>query len=77
ETYGENLSTITNLVFSLSGDYTQFHKELDDIVTDYIFLNKDKDIKYIIDYIDTLFNHGLSMQARSYVMSKIVSNLGQ
>lgn len=76
ETYGENLSTITNLVFSLSGNYTEFHKELDSIIVEYIALNKGKDMNTIIDYVDTLFNHGLSMQARSYVMSKIVSELG-
>ncbi|ATL92753.1 hypothetical protein CK911_08040 [Aeromonas sp. CU5] len=77
ETYGENLSIITNLVFSLSGDYTEFHKELDTIINNYIALNKSKDVNTIIDYMDTLFNHGLSMQARSYVMSKIASHLGQ
>lgn len=77
ETYGENLSTITNLVFSLSGDYTEFHKELDSIITEYIALNNSKDVNAIIDYVDTLFNHGLSMQARSYIMSKIASHLGQ
>lgn len=76
ETYGENLSTITNLVFSLSGDYTEFHKELDSIIVEHIALNKHNDMNTIFDYVDTLFNHGLSMQARSYVMSKIVSELG-
>lgn len=76
ETYGENLSTITNIVFSLSGDYTQFHKELDDIVTHYTTLNKNDDIKTIFNKVDNLFTHGLSAQARSYVMSKIANKLG-
>lgn len=76
ETYGEDLSKITNLVFSLSGDFTQFHEVLDTVAKRYIEENKNKSIRSIIKEIDGLFKHGLSSQARAYIMSKIASDLG-
>ncbi|WP_339014355.1 AAA family ATPase [Aeromonas popoffii] len=76
ETYGENLSAITNLVFSLSGDFTQFHEELDKLTMFYVETNKNKTVDYIYKEIEKVFDNGLSMQARSYVMSQIVGTLG-
>jgi ABC-type uncharacterized transport system ATPase subunit len=62
ETFGENVSTLTSELFGLNSEVTDFHKVLDALVKRYKSLEK----------IEALFQpHGLSVQARGYLMSQL------
>ncbi|UBO72805.1 AAA family ATPase [Aeromonas rivuli] len=74
ETYGESLSTITTLVFSLTGEFTEYHQELDNITDFYIETGKKDSPETIYNNIESAFGNDLSMQARSYVMSRIIAS---
>lgn len=62
ETFAENIGALTSEVFGLNSGVTDYHKILDNLT----FFIKD------LDQIEALFApHGLSMQARAYVMSRL------
>lgn len=63
QTYGESIGEITNEVFGLSADATDFHSVLGRLV--------DAGLPY--ETIEGLFEKGLSMQARAFVMTKLAS----
>ncbi len=66
ETYGESIGEITNEIFGLTADATDFHKALSRLV----------DAGLSLDSIESLFDHGLSLQARAYVMTRLASKQG-
>lgn len=61
ETYGESIGEITDEVFGLNSDATDFHKTLQSMVQGGMTLES----------IEGLFERGLSLQARAYVMSEL------
>lgn len=61
ETYGESIGEITDEVFGLNSDATDFHKILKGLVQSGMTL----------EGIEGLFERGLSLQARAYVMSEL------
>lgn len=61
ETYGESIGEITDEVFGLNSDATDFHKTLQALVRGGMTL----------ETIEGLFERGLSLQARAYVMSEL------
>ncbi|WP_440658796.1 AAA family ATPase [Ensifer adhaerens] len=61
ETYGESIGEITNEIFGLTIDATDFHQVLTRLVE--AGLN--------LDQIENLFDRGLSLQARAFVMTKL------
>jgi predicted ATP-dependent endonuclease of OLD family len=61
ETYGESIGEITNEIFGLNADATDFHHSLSQLVERGLSL----------DQIESFFNPGLSIQARAYVMTEI------
>ena len=60
ETYGENIGILTYDSFGLTAASTDYHAALDLLADAYDTL----------DEIETAFKHGLSAQARAYVLSK-------
>jgi len=62
ETFGENVSTLTSELFGLNSEVTDFHKVLDALIKRYRSLER----------IEKLFQpHGLSVQARGYLLSQL------
>jgi ABC-type lipoprotein export system ATPase subunit len=62
ETFGENVGALTSEVFGLTSDVTDFHRILDGLITRF----------HSLEDIEALFiPHGLSLQARAYVMSRL------
>lgn len=61
ETYGESIGEITDEVFGLNSDATDFHKILKTLV----------EAEMSLEAIEELFERGLSLQARAYVMSEL------
>lgn len=61
ETYGESIGEITNEVFGLTADATDFHHALSRLV----------DANLSLETIERLFDRGLSLQARAFVMTRI------
>lgn len=61
ETYGESIGEITNEIFGLTADATDFHQILTRLI----------DAGYNLDQIEGLFDRGLSLQARAFVMTKL------
>ena len=61
ETYGESIGTITDEIFGLNSDATDFHKTLHHLVQSGMTLER----------IEGLFKDGLSLQGRAYVMSEL------
>lgn len=61
ETYGESIGEITDEVFGLNSDATDFHRTLQSLVKGGMTLES----------IEGLFDRGLSLQARAYVMSEL------
>ena len=61
ETYGESIGAITDEVFGLNSDETDFHNTLQGLVKKGLTL----------DDIESLFENGLSLQGRAYVMSEL------
>lgn len=66
ETYGESIGEITNEVFGLNADATDFHQVLSRLVQSGMPLES----------IEKLFEPGLSLQARAYVMSEMARRPG-
>lgn len=64
ETFGENIGTLTGEVFGLNTQATDFHKTLDRLITTH------KNLQTIESFFQP---HGLSMQARAYVMSQLIT----
>lgn len=68
ETFGENVGSLTNNVFGMNSEVTDFHRVLDMLV----------DQLGDLDRIERLFEpHGLSNQARAYVMSRLRRSGGE
>ncbi|MBQ0740011.1 hypothetical protein J9332_37570, partial [Aquimarina celericrescens] len=65
ECFGENLSQISNTVFKVDEEKELYKTQLDELI------NQDKSFKEIND----LFEHGLSLNARIYLLSKMESKL--
>ena len=63
QTYGESIGEITNEVFGLTADATDFHSALSSLVEKGLTL----------ELIERLFDGGLSMQARAFVMTKLAT----
>lgn len=63
QTYGESIGEITNEVFGLTSDATDFHSTLSTLVETGLSL----------EMIERLFDGGLSMQARAFVMTKVAT----
>lgn len=61
ETYGESIGEITNEVFGLTSDTTGFHTILSSLVQQRLSLEQ----------IEELFDRGLSLQARAFVLSEM------
>lgn len=61
ETYGESIGEITDEVFGLTAETTDFHKTLQSLARSGMTLED----------IEDLFERGLSLQARAYVMSEL------
>lgn len=61
ETYGESIGEITNEIFGLTADATDFHAVLLRLVNTGLPL----------EAIEAFFDQGLSLQARAYVMTEI------
>lgn len=66
ETYGESIGEITNEIFGLTSEATDFHQALSKLVERGLPLSK----------IESLFEPGLSMQARAFVMTEIARREG-
>jgi predicted ATP-binding protein involved in virulence len=64
ETFGENIGAITDEVFRLNSEVTDYHKILQTMV---------KRCKTLENIENLIGEHGLSMQARAYVMSLLAS----
>ena len=69
ETFGENIGSITSAVFSLTSQVTDYHDELDKLIKTY----KSRD--NAIELIESCFDQGLSIQARSYILSKLATKV--
>ncbi|MDP3937975.1 MAG: AAA family ATPase [Deltaproteobacteria bacterium] len=63
ETYGESIGEITNEVFGLATEATDFHKTLAALV----------DAGMTLEGIEKLFDKGMSLQARAFVMTLLAS----
>lgn len=63
QTYGESIGEITNEVFGLTADATDFHATLSRLV----------DAGHPLEMIEGLFEGGLSLQARAFVMTKLAT----
>lgn len=61
ETYGESIGEITNEIFGLTADATDFHTSLSQLA----------DAGLPLESIESLFEHGLSLQARAFVMTRL------
>jgi predicted ATPase len=64
ETFGENIGTLTGETFGLNTRTTDFHSTLDRLIKDH------KNLEIIESFFQP---YGLSMQARAYVMSQLIS----
>ncbi|WP_454801426.1 AAA family ATPase [Mucilaginibacter phyllosphaerae] len=72
QTFGENIGLLTSTAFGLTAEVTDFHYTFDRVIrdlTDELFGNKDLDT--VLAEIEALFGGELSMQARSYILSKL------
>ena len=70
ETFGESVGLLTQLSFGLNSDFTDYHNTLDKIV-DFETTFRLNSPEEILSTIERLFEKGLSLQARTYVLSKI------
>ncbi|WP_050596438.1 ATP-binding protein [Mesorhizobium ciceri] len=64
ETFGESIGEVSDEIFGLNSDATDFHEILKRLT---------KRLK-TLEAVDAQFDHGLSMQARAYVMSLIATD---
>lgn len=69
ETFGENIGSITSAVFSLTSQVTDYHDELDKLIINY------KAHDNAIEFIESCFEQGLSIQARAYILSKLAAKV--
>lgn len=67
QTFGENIGIITSHIFGLSSDLTDFHTELDQVISS----NRRGTPKEILEKIEVLFEGQLSFQARAYILSQL------
>jgi predicted ATPase len=71
QTFGENIGLITSAVFGLSAEMSDYHRTLDKLVKRFKYDFDDLPNEEIFNKIEALFEGGLSMQARAYIMSKV------
>lgn len=64
QTFGENIGLLTSDIFGLSTEYTDYHTDLDKIISSY---RGEKD--NFENYISELFDNSISMQAYAYLIS--------
>ncbi|TGD57516.1 AAA family ATPase [Flavobacterium humi] len=67
QTFGENIGIITSHIFGLSSDLTDYHAELDSVISG----STAKNSKEGLEKIEALFGGQLSFQARAYVLSQL------
>ncbi|MBR7630297.1 AAA family ATPase [Aeromonas popoffii] len=72
QTYGESIASITSFVFGLSSDITDFHYEIDKVINNIKLSFIKKSDKEIMNDIEKLFSGKTSVQARAYIMSKLI-----
>lgn len=72
QTFGENIGIISSHVFGLNSDITDYHDDLNKIADFYKY--RDLALEDKINEISNLFDGKISIQARAYLMSKIMSN---
>lgn len=72
QTFGENIGIISSHVFGLNSDITDYHDDLNKIADVYKY--RDMKLEEKINGISDLFDGKLSIQARAYLMSKLMSN---
>tara|TARA_R110000787_G_scaffold52367_3_gene123363 strand:+ start:835 stop:2448 length:1614 start_codon:yes stop_codon:yes gene_type:complete len=61
ETYGESIGEITNEIFGLTADATDYHQSLLKLIS----------MGLSLESIEALFEKGLSLQARAFVMTEL------
>ncbi|MDH6016130.1 AAA family ATPase [Vibrio splendidus] len=71
QTYGENIASITSHVFSLSSEVTDFHNELDEILSANKFGFFAGGKSDLLEKCEDLFDGEMSMQATAYIMSML------
>lgn len=76
ETFGENTGILTQTAFGLSAEVTDYHSTLNKLIGEYTeqYFGSD-DPEEALDMIKNVFPNGLSMQARSYVLSRLYKKL--
>ena len=70
QTFGENIGALTSEVFGVNSEVTDFHHILDTALDAYAALNLGSALDRIEEQCAP---HGLSLQARAYVMSRLAS----
>lgn len=76
ETFGENTGILNQVAFGLTFEITDYHSTLDKLVEEYF----DDDLigssapEEALKQIEKLFSSGLSMQSRSYILSRLYRN---
>ncbi|WEA01758.1 AAA family ATPase [Mucilaginibacter sp. SJ] len=72
ETFGENIGTLTEMAFGLTSEATDFHNTLDALYKETVddFFERPAP-EALLERIEGYFEHGLSTQARAYLLSKI------
>jgi len=71
QTFGENISLLTSEVFNLSSDLTEFQNTFDQIIDIMTDFPENYNHEKLLDFLEELFDPGLSFQARAYVLSKL------
>jgi predicted ATP-dependent endonuclease of OLD family len=67
QTFGENIGIITSHIFGLSSDLTDYHTELDQVISN----SRGKTPKEGLEKIEALFEGKLSFQARAYILAQL------
>lgn len=71
QTFGENIGIITSHIFGLNSDITDYHEDLNTITN--LFQNRKENLEENINEISHLFDGKISIQARAYLMSNLMS----
>ncbi len=71
QTFGENIGILTQLAFGLTAEVSDYHNTLQEVIDSFTIWGTTKDPDAIIEEMEKIFDIGLSVQARSYVISKL------
>ena len=73
ETFGENVGILTKFAFGLTAETSDYHNTLNQLIEEFGNYPRDDDFEQrkSLEKIESFFPEGLSMQARSYVLSKL------